>query len=191
MERVGAGFHRVVEISAGRLSVFRSEVAGLNGDFLNGFHATLAVLLCNFPDVAGRVLSFNADVFAIGGKAVHHDRQCRSGNAVPGRRMISCRGSRMLPKAPPPPLVVRTGKWLTSSVVIVWLISPLSVFSRGASSVTVIVSVVAPKLKRHVQSEYRCGHDFQVRADIFLEARRGYREFVLADRYGDDIVSGA
>ena len=75
MERVGAGFHRVVEISAGSLSVFRGEVAGLNGDFLNGVHATLAVLLCNLPDVAGRVLSFDANAFAIGGKAVHDDRQ--------------------------------------------------------------------------------------------------------------------
>ena len=96
MELVGAGFHRVVEISAGRLPVFRIEVAGLNGDFLNGVHATLAVLLRNLPDVAGRVLPFNRMFSLLAGRPFT-TTAVSFWKAVPGRRIIACRGLRMLP----------------------------------------------------------------------------------------------
>src|SRR6185312_10153508 len=61
MEGIRAGLHRVVEISAGSLSVFRREVAGLNREFLDGVHTALAVLLSDPRDVARRLPGSDAD----------------------------------------------------------------------------------------------------------------------------------
>src|SRR5262249_37697375 len=61
MEIVCSGPHRVIEISATRLSILGVEVARLNRDFLHGVNAPLVDLGLLSPDSVRRILAVNTD----------------------------------------------------------------------------------------------------------------------------------
>src|SRR5262245_35024285 len=61
MERVRSGLHRVVEVTAAGLAVFRIIIAGLDGDFLQRVNAGLTALIELPPHAVCRILPLNAD----------------------------------------------------------------------------------------------------------------------------------
>ena len=78
--------------------------------------------------------------------------------------------------------IVNTGRLSASLTVTVWLISPLSVLSSGADSVTVTVSVTAPTVEINVLTGIGGDDHFQVLPHEFLEAGDRHGQLVLADR---------
>ena len=105
---------------------------------------------------------------------------------APGSSWTADNGFRILPRlfAVPmlaaAPVSVRIGSSFKVSVETLWLISPPSVFSKGAAASTVTDSVAAPTSKSDVDTRVTRHFHLKPRAHVLLEAWHGNRQVVGA-----------
>ena len=144
----------------------------------------LAVLLGDLPDVAGRVLSFDANALAIGGHTVHDDgvfilegRTRYKDDQLQGITNIAADGEdRQI-----------------SNVLCNKLMGHFTGFGLEKRRLFVYGDRVADRadLQRYVKTRAGCGLNGDARPNIFLEARSRYGDCIVTGRDRDDIVSGA